>query len=299
MSDRSMAHEGRFGVGATSGSAATNEFIFQSTNIGKTQGILDPGGIGGGTRSRRGERVINDVYTVGGQVVIRPSPADLDFLLPWILGADEAATDTFALAEAIKQYGVDIDKGDDAYRYALMSVNSAIFRSSKSQQFLELVLNLVGTTETAGITFPSIEGTITTKRPYAHLQSTLTLDGTAQPNDQVEVVIDNRLQADFFENSSTVVDIESGDRVITLSTSLPFDATSDELYEVAIGGLTGTNTLVYTDGTDTLTFTFENLKAATNPLEIPERPGEIRLGKLFQAYQTSTDKELVITNTNN
>lgn len=295
---RSMAQATRVGVNATSGSAADYEFIFQECSLGKSRGLLDPGGIGRGTRSRIGGAIALDVQRAGGQLVLNPTPDDLNELLPWILGTAESS-DSFVLAETLQLYGVDVHKGDDAYRYSSVAVSSAIFRSSVSNQFLELTLNLVGDVETSGITFPDIASTISTKRPYLHYQNTLTLDGTAQQHDQVEVVIDNAVQADFFENSDTITDVESGDRIITVSASFPFDATSDELYEVAVAGLTGANTLVYTDGTDTLTFTFNNLKAATEPLAIPRRPGEVRLGKLFQAYQTGTTKELVVTSTDN
>lgn len=292
---RSMSHAARFAAGTTSGSAATQEFIFLSCNLGKSQGLMDAGGIGGGTRSRRAERIATGVSAVAGQVVIEPSPADLDFLLPWILGTNESS-DAFTLAEALKLYGVDVAKGDDSYRYSSVAVSSAVFRS-QSNGFLQLTMNLVGIGETAGITFPSITNSITTKRPYRHHEGTLTLGGTAQEFKSVELMIDNAVQADFYENAETISSIESGDRIVTLTADMPFDATTDELYEVAIAGLT-TNTLVYTDGTDTLTFTLGNLKAATEALAIPPRPGEIRLGKTFQAYQSGSTKELAVTSTN-
>lgn len=292
---RSMSHATRFGAGTSSGSAATQEFIFVSCNVGKTQGLMDAGGIGGGTRSRRAERIATGVSAVSGSVVIQPTPQDLDFLLPWILGTDESAN-SFVLAEALKLYGVDISKGDDTYRYSSMAVSSAVFRSEVNQ-FLTLTLNLVGIAETAGITFPSIGSSITTKRPYRHHESTFTLGSAARKLKSMELTIDNAVQADFYENASTISDIESGDRIITLTADMPFDADHDDLYEIAIAGIS-TNTLVYTDGTDTLTFTLGNLKAATEVLAIPARPGEVRLGKTFQAYQSGSTKELAVTSTN-
>lgn len=161
----SMAVRSRVGVGATSGSAATKELEFISCTIGKEGQHVQSDGIRG-SRERYSASVVEGTYNVGGQLVLEPRPDDLDILLPWILGAAEAA-DVFDIADTLLVYGVDVEKVADAYRYAGMKINQATFTSQPNQP-LRLELDVQGKTETAGITFPSIAGTLSAKAPYIH-----------------------------------------------------------------------------------------------------------------------------------
>lgn len=287
----SMGHATKLGIHANNPVEAQYEFV--SCAIGKTGSLVQTEGVRG-TRSRIEETVVAGTYTVGGQIVMIPTPVDYDTLLPWILGANEA-TDVFALAETLPERYVTVDKVAKVMTYAGCKVNSAVWRSAPNQD-LTLTLDVQGKTETVGNagTFPSLS--ISQDQPYVHHQSTLTLGGTAYKPNSIEISVNNGLLLDRFRNTQTRDELPEGDRVITLVVEVPYTSTQTGLYDPAIAGIAGS--VVYTKGNQSITFSFANLKAAAEPIVIGGRRQEVLLRLAYQAFadESASDKELEVTN---
>ncbi len=298
MGTPSMGHATR--IGSSASGAATREYDFLTCQIGKTKELIVSDGVRG-TRSYLDQQAVFGPYVVGGVVTMDVRPDDLDTLLPLILGGTETAG-SFPLAETLPESDWTVDKEVKVYTYADMKVNTANF-SGNSGQKLQLALDLQGKTETEGNagTFPAISGTLSVKRPYIFHQVTLTLDSVAREFNQFNLLIDNALLLDRTMNSATRTQIPEGNRRIILTVQSPFTSDEIALYDLAIAGITGT--LVFTDGTDTLTFTFANLKKPTRPVGIAGKTQEIMQPLELQAFATQSGatitRELVVTSTNN
>ncbi len=290
MGSPSMGHASQLGLGAASPVDEAYEFV--ACDVGKTATHVQTEGIRG-TRSRIAETVVEGTYSVGGSILMRPTPEQIDKLLPRILGGAESL-DTFPLAETLPEFFLTIDKVAKVYTYAGCKVARASFRSAAGAD-LELSLEVEGKTEAeaAAGTFPSGLA-LSAVQPYVHHQAILTLGGTSYEMDNVEIVIDNQLITDRYFNSQTRTALPEGDRTITVSCDLPFSSTETSLYDMAIAGVAGS--VVFTNGGKSLTFTFANLKAPAQPLGVRGRNQEIPLRLEMTAYKSGTTDELVVVN---
>lgn len=254
-----------------------------------------------GTRSRTKERVRRGLINVGGTVVLHPSPTELDALLPVILGATES-TDTFALAESLPEFDFMIDTGAKVYDFSDLKVNSATFRCSSGQP-LELEIDMIGKTVTEGNagTFPALTFDLDTM--FVFSDSVFTYDTSSTGDDyeilDFEVMIDNLLEARF-GNSTTATSIDPTDRRVSLSVTTPWTATdgssadSTGLYVTSsIAGSDGS--LALTNGNQSLSFAFANLKLAPAATPIVNGRGEITKGITYNVYKSATTNELIVT----
>ncbi len=285
----SMGHATRFAISAEANGANGAEFEFVSCTIGKQGNLIIPEGIRG-TRSHREESVSAGTYTAGGQVVLEPRPDDIDTWLPYILGANSA------LAETISDFYAFVNKGGDIYTYAGCKVNQATFRSSPNGT-VQMVLDIQGKTESAApATFPDLASTLSVLQPYVHHQGVLTLGNTAYEYNNPELVINNALLLDRFNNSQTRTVLPESDRIITFRCDTPFSSVeAAALYDIAAAGL-ATNSWMLTNGNYSCTFSFVNVKAPTRGPEIPGRNQEVPLRLELQAFSDANTAELVVTN---
>lgn len=243
-----------------------------------------------GTRSRSAERLRGGLTVCDGPIVIHPSPADLDLLLPRILGAAEDM-DTFALAETIPAFGVLIDESAETFEYSDCYVNRAIFRSSEGG-LLELELDIWAKSFTIGTSYPSLSlGTAANDVPYTHYEAVTTLVSSARDCKRIEIEINNNLERSF-NNNQTAQHIFPVDRNIFLRVQTPFTSGETGLDGQSVGGSTGT--VVYTNGNMSTTFTFGTLDFPDRPPTVPGR-GEIVWDLEMLALETGGTEELVVT----
>lgn len=265
---------------------------FLSISGGAENQIIRTEGIRG-TRSRSKERRRRGPKVIAFTITMNPSPTELDWWLPRILGADES-TDTFALAEVLPTFVVCVDRIAKVHTYTGCVVSRAVFSSSAGQP-LQLAVDVLAVDETEGNsgTFPAI--TPDTDAMYVHSDAVLTLQSSARSFDECQVTIDNKAVARWM-NSRTATDISATDREVLLACSTPYTSSESDLYTTPAGSSAGAaGTLVYTNGNQSLTFTFANLiqdPARTSPIN---GRGEILLPLTFRAEQSSTTKELVVT----
>jgi hypothetical protein len=289
MGNASQGALAKMGMGAASPVTEAYEFI--SENLKRKIKRIYNDGIRG-TRSRSKERVADGEIEIAGQITMNPSPAELANLLPRILGA-AAVTTTYALAETLPEFYINIDRVAKVFEYAGCKVAKATFSGSRGQP-VKLALDIIGKTCTPGDagTFPAL--TIDTDVAYVFYQGVLTAEGSAREFDQFQLVIDNMLDKRVM-NSQTATSITAQDRLITLACSTPYTSDEIDLLDNAFTSAAGAaGSLVFTNGTESTTFTFANLK---DDVEDPEVQGkkEILLPHSFTAYKSGTTKELVVT----
>jgi hypothetical protein len=289
-----MGHAARVGIAAAGAGAATRELDFLSCDVGKRGNLIVSPGIRG-SRSYFDEQAVMGTYGVDGTLLLDCRPDDLAVLLPYCLGANANGT-SFALASTVQEMLLTVDKVAKVYTYDEIKVNRARF-SGGPNQTLKLALELAGKTESganAG-TFPDLASTLSAVRPYVFHQGVLTLGAnTTYEFTNFELVIDNALILDRYNNSQTRTEIPESDRIITLTCDTPFTSSELALYDLSITGLAGS--LVFTNGNYSLTFTLNNLKQPALGPGVPAKQQEILQRLTLQAFATDNDDELVVTN---
>ena len=290
VSTPSMGHASAFAIGAEANGANSRGFDFISCTLGKQGSLIVPEGIRG-SRSRREEGVCAGTYTVGGQVVLEPRPDDLAVLFPYILGTNSALTNT------IGDFFCFIDRVGDVYDYVGCKVNMATFRSAPNGT-VQLVLDIQGKTEgtTLAAMHANAASNLSVLAPYVHHQGVLTLGNAAYEYSNAELVIDNALLLDRFNNSQTRDALPESDRIITFRCDNPFSSVEAAvLYDISVAGIL-LNSWVITNGNYSCTFDFTNLKAPANSPEIGGRDQEIPLRLELQAFANTDTAEMVVTN---
>lgn len=292
MGNASMGHAARVGAGAAS--PATEEYDFLSCGVAK-EGSHVPSPAMRGTRSRIDTTVNDGTYRVGGPLVLEPRPDDLDNWLPRILGAVEAA-DVFALAETVPEFYLIVDKVADVYEYSGCKILRASFRSAAGDN-LQMALDTEGKDQTAkgSGNFPDIAASLSVLQPYIHHQAVLKLPSTSVEVDNIEIIIDNVLKLNRFNNSQTRTGLPEGDRIVSLSCDNPFTSDETAYYDMLLAGI-DLGTVKYTAGSYSLEFKFGNLKAPARGPEVTGREVEIPLRLEFTAYKKGTDDEVKVTN---
>ncbi len=293
------------GTGSLSSWDNSSEVIdFQGESLRKRGRLIVPDGIHG-TRSILKERVRTGAYTVKGVLRVNPSPEFMDLWLPRILGGAEGGNDVFSVQDDLATNGTFallIDRTFDIFQYTDLMVNRAMFRGramledEETPQPIELFLELFGKTETIDKTWPDPApaiGVAATDYPYTFEDAVLNLQSSARNMMRWQLLIDNHL-AVRFSNSLTATSITPRRRSVRMQVVTP--ATSDEtaLYDQALAGTTGS--VVFTNGSYVLTFTFGG--AVQVPPLSPVVPGkeEIVLELDNYIHKASTNVELTVTN---
>jgi hypothetical protein len=280
------------GISDFDGSSTQLEFLSEELRYTEVQAYNN--GIRG-TRSRVAERVRIAQGAVSGSIVLHPTPVELDVLFPLILGGAEVA-DSFTLAETIPEFGVLVERVNRRFVYTGCRVSRATFSGTQGQP-ITLRLDIEGETEIVSATaWPGTIPAINSGSPYIFADTTFSLaaDASAAEVRSFEIVIDNGLITDRYMNSVNRQTIPSGDRVVSLSMSVPYTPDEVDLHKQALAGGSGSITL--TNGSTSTVFTFGNLKTdpAVSPV-IGSRGSEILLGLQMKAYRTGSTLELAVT----
>lgn len=265
---------------------------FQSESLQKVGTHVDTTGIRG-TRSRIGERVRAGGYRITGSIVMQPTPDEIDWWLPRILGGNES-TNSFPLAETLPTFQIMIDRVQARHIYQECKVSRATFSASQGQP-LVMTLDIEGLTEdVTSNAFPAIEPA--NDVPYMFFDGAFTLLSGVKTPQSFTLTIDNLLDTERFLNSQSRVSLPEQDRNITLALTVPYDSTHAAMYDAALGSATG-GSLVFTNSTRSCTMTLAKIQW---PPESPTITGrsEIFLTLNSVIRTASTTKEIVITNDN-
>jgi hypothetical protein len=238
-----------------------------SESLRLTEDIADMTGLRG-TRSRFATRSRVVRERVGGSIVLNPNSVELANLLPLILGT-AVSTITYALAEALTAFSIQVDRSTKVFTYAGCAVNSATFRVASGQP-LELTLDLVGRTETVGNSGSGAGLTPTeTTHPYIASDLVLTINSVAHQCSEMTITISNFIDTERYFNTLNLVTAQATDRLITLSAMLPY-GDSSVLYDAGSAGYATTAVLTNTAEACALSFSMPALEI---PAESPTANG--------------------------
>lgn len=243
-----------------------------------------------GTRSRNLGRVRLARKDISGQLVVEPNAAEMDWLWQAVLGGTPSAGVT-DVANALPEFVASFDAVSKVFSWSGLKVVKAVIAMNSGQP-IRWTLDVVGEDETvanAG-TFPAV--TFPETNFYVCSDVTLTLAAAARKFRSATLTIDNLIDSDRFNNSTTRNEIAAQDRMVQLSVSAPYTSDNTDLYAAAIAGAAGT--LVLADGSATYTIAFANCKL---PAEGPELPGkgEILLPLTVDCYKSGSDSECKVT----
>ena len=289
-----QGYAARLAVGANpvTFGGATLSFDFVSYTVQTDGEHIDTAGITG-KRTKREDRKRSGIIRLAGSLVLEPSMHTLDFFLPYILGATEAATDTFRVANTLPVFDALLDHGegsDTAVKHVGLVVNRAVF--SLRPGLVRLTLDLIGKTETL-TTYTSaaiVAGVEYT--PLIFHDAVLNIQGAPRAIDDAELVIDNQLEVKF-RNSQTAQLIVPTDRIVSLQTSHPAtEAVMDALYSDPAAA---SASIVFTRGVTLCTINLYNLSA---PLSGPivNGKGETTLGVSSRARGDNTNEDIMVVN---
>lgn len=244
-----------------------------------------------GTRSHVADDSRQGPYAVAGSLQLEPTPDDLTFLFPWILGGAPSGT-TYPLADTLPSFSLQVDRIAEVFTYAGCKVKRATFRGAKGGK-VGLNLDVVGQTETVGaagsFSVPTVPAS-QAKGPYILAGDTaVVLNGVAREVADFELVIDNGLVTDRFMNSLTVVSLPENDRQVTLRTSHAYASQNTDLYNQALAGAAGS--LILSNGSSSTAFNFGTLQVPAHSPTASSR-AEIMLVLEMAARKTGTTLEL-------
>lgn len=273
--------------------ATCSRFDVVSTSVKKQGEILDSPSLLG-SRTRREDRTRAGIVNVGGQIVFNPTIRQLDYFLPYILGAAES-TDTFNVADALSGFDLLHDyftSGTSAIKYGELYVNRAALRFGPG--LLTLTLDVVGKTVTTGQTWagtiPALPSTALLDDPLVFYDSAsgFTIQSGVIEIEEGELVVDNALDVKF-RNSQTATSIRATDQTVSLVTNIPLTATTLSTY---FGDKAAADaTIVLTRSTVSATITLFNLKAPDSSPEVGGK-GEVPLVLTSAARGDASDPNI-------
>lgn len=237
-------------LGIHANSPVEQRFDFLSESLAVNESFVDTNGLRG-VRDHSIERLRQGIRHIGGQIRMQPTAVELAGLLPWILGAN-ASGNTYAIADTLQTRNVVVDRIAKVFSYSGVVVDRATIRGNQGEA-LELLLDVCAIDESVGNsgTFPSLS-LDTTTGPFVHTDGVFSINSTEVSARSFEVTIDNRIDKERFFNSLTATALLPMDRIVTMSTQLPYgDAYT--LYGTGVGGVAAT--LTFTNGLTSLVLT--------------------------------------------
>lgn len=255
-------------LGKGTAEPVTEQFNFISENLVKNQTVVDTSGLRG-TRQHDNSRVRKGVYTVGGTTVMQPTPDELNKWLQYIQGGTPvvgtpAGSTTFPVGETLPDFYLWVDKVVKVHKWSGCKVDFAEFRVAQGG-IMDMELGIEGKDETLGNagTFPAL--TLDTDSPFMIFDATagglgvtsaLTLGGTPRDFREMRIRIDNALIKDRHLNYQYRTRLDSIDRNVSFRALVPWTADNIDLYNA---GASVAGTLVFTNGSNSLTFDFPAL----------------------------------------
>ena len=268
---------------------------FVSHSVKEVREIVADDGLRG-TRARSMERVAQGLIHVAGDIVCQPTPTELTALLPYALQGSTA----FTLTDAMQDFTLVIDEVTKGFtssgRFNTMRI------SGSPGKKLDFTFGFIGYSMTTGSGGTISTASDLTQRPYvmSDMGSGITIGGTTYLIDKFELTVDNGISPTFMQGQ-TATDLAPADRQIHLSLASKFSSTEAPLL---ITNQTGpviaspiTGSLAFTNGSNSITFSFPALVATSETPTTPGGAGKLRLPLNYQAYKVGSSLEMVITNT--
>jgi len=157
-----------------------------------------------------------------------------------------------------------IDRVAQTFQYTDCYVDKLVLRgrassSGQSPSLVEMTLQIVGTSEVTGTSYPAVtlDCTSAANVPLIFSDGTLTLGGSTRQMMNFALMIDNHIESRW-TNSLTATSHTPTDRTVLLRTTNPFTADELDLYGQDPAGAAGT--LALTNDTVSASFAFAKLQ---------------------------------------
>jgi len=274
-----------------------NVVEFISSSITEVSEIIQDDGLRG-TRTRQMERVALGQTKVGGDIVFSPTQVELGYILPYALNSSSA---NYTLTDQMADVTIVLDLGARAnIGYTYVGRFSMVKYEGGPGEKMKLTVSFVGKTLAIGSGGTISTAADVTQREYMFSDSGsgITIGGTQYSFDKFEFTCDNKINPTFLQGR-TATDLESSDRVITLACQTKYTPTESGLLVIERAGpIIGsplTASIAFTNGTNTLSFTFAALVATPRSAAIPGRD-HVRLPLEFYCFGVGANKEMILTN---
>ena len=279
-----MGYKSRMTIGGTA-----VEFV--SHDMKETREIVEDEGLRG-TRTRALERIAVGQIKVGGSITMHPTPAEMAVVLPYVMG-----NSALVLTDPMQDVTIVIDTVTKLYTY--VGRFSSAHMTGEPGKMITLKLNFVGKTLVTASGGSLSAAPDITVRPYmfSDAGSGLTIASTTYSIDKFDLGIDNKIEPTYMQGQ-TATDLEPTDRVVTLGVQTKYTTAESGLLDLAQAGpliatpLTGS--IGFTNGTNSMSFTFGALVAMSETVTTPGRQ-HLRLPLNYHCYGVSTTKEVVTT----
>ncbi|MGZ4988607.1 MAG: phage tail tube protein, partial [Limisphaerales bacterium] len=267
----------------------------KSNNLKETIEVISDEGLRG-TRTRNVERLASGNVKISGPIVFEPTTAELETLMPFILGT-ASSTGTYAVAETLPTLYLLCDYVSKVATFT-GAVNRATFEASPGEK-LKLTLDVVGSAMTLGSagSFASASVPAIDNNPVyrmADMGSGVTINSIAYLIDAFKLTIDNKIVPTYM-SGVLPTDLLPTDRVVTLEMRTRYNTadvvlqTDQRAFTKRAGSVAFTNS-----ASDAFTFTFGSLVAPPESVVVPDR-NHIRYPSSYLVYGIGSTKELVIT----
>lgn len=244
-----------------------------------------------GTRSRTLERAVQGNLRLAGDLKLNPTPVELAAIWPFCVNSSTAALLTDAMQDVTAV--VDLITKKNTYVGRVGKVTLAGSPGKK----LDLTVGFVGKSIAEAAT--SLNGVPDiTVRPYMFYDSGsgITIGGSTFAFDQFELEIDNHIEPTFM-NGQTPTDLEPTDRTVRLKVRTKYNAAEAALQTLAatgpVLGSPVTGSLAFTNGSNSVTFTFGALVAEPKTVTAQRRQDKLRWDGVFHALKVGTTLEVV------
>lgn len=246
-----------------------------------------------GTRQQFGcgSRLLAEI--VSGGFELQPTAAQLDWFLERGIGDSIAGFPASPLTpgETLPQFYVFVDKGPTNFRYD-KCVIARMGLSVRESDYLKLRIDLIGSSETSGVSWPGTPPAIGCASEYICSDAVFTLDGTDYPFKSIDLSIDNAIADGQHENAIQRTIFESEDFVVAMTMLFGYRSDTAAIYRRLVAG--DVASLVFDDGTDEYTFDFPDLKIPGPGPTVPAT-GEITQNPTANAYATTSDPQITVT----
>lgn len=238
------------------------------------------------------------VDEVGGNFTLEPGRAELNVLLPLILGAVEVS-DEFKLSNALLPFRAQTKRGDIYTDFQDLVVNTAEFSGSEGGS-LALDLDVFGKTavDLASGTFNTNVSTSAVPsvaaRTVAFQEGSFTIDGDNYPISDFTTTVDNALTRKYYSSKTAQCIDRNGKRVVRYRFTLPLNSGTEAIWKLGYDYLAAVLSFITGDATE---FSIE-YTALHWPNVMPLVPGAGQLGVILEglALASGAVNEIIITN---
>lgn len=261
--------------------------------IGDQEFGEDPGRRGTRQEFACGARLLREV--VSGGFELQPTATQLDWFLQRGLGDAIASFPASPVTpgETLPQFYAFVDKGPTNFRYDKVVI-ARMGLSVRESDYLKLRVDLIGSAEASGVSWPASPPAIACASEYVCSDAVFNLAATPYPFKSMDLSIDNQIADGQHENAILRTVFESEGLQIALNGQFAYRADTTGLYRRVVAGDAGS--LVFSNGTNTYTFSFANLQIPGKGPTVPGR-GEITQNPTMRAKATAASPQITVTKT--